>query len=152
MRAVALAVGMAALLLGCGGETCVRAIECVEDCGGPIVATACTCPAGTFDRLSCGDAATGSLESVELVEVRGGGADTSGNEELCVVLRAGEEIVLDQVRFLTASWPGPITIGAEPVELCARGCWCFAPSGNEVIVVRGSEERRIAGPSGACCG
>jgi hypothetical protein len=32
---------------------CFRAVDCVQQCGGPVVASGCSCPAGTFDRLTC---------------------------------------------------------------------------------------------------
>jgi hypothetical protein len=43
----------------CGVSECVRAVECVSACGGPVVQSGCCpCPTGTFDDLLClGDAA-----------------------------------------------------------------------------------------------
>jgi hypothetical protein len=51
-------VSITPLAAGCGTTTCVRALECVERCGGPVVASGCSCPAGTFDQLTCVDAAS----------------------------------------------------------------------------------------------
>lgn len=157
MRSTAPALVAAALLClatGCDdNEMCVAAIDCVETCGGPIVASGCSCPAGTVDVATCEDAGPMALlDTVELVSVTGDGSDTSGSEELCVTLRSDPEVIVDQVVFLTATFTGPIRITPEGVTLCQTGCWCFAPSGNPVQVRRGREVREIPGPGGACCG
>jgi hypothetical protein len=37
---------------GCG--ECIRAVECVEACGGNVVQSGCCpCPEGTFDNIQC---------------------------------------------------------------------------------------------------
>ncbi len=47
--------------LGCTEDiVCVRAIECVVRCGGPVVASGCQCPDGTFDALTCVNADAGT--------------------------------------------------------------------------------------------
>ncbi len=50
-------VAVTTLLIGCGQTTCFVALECVERCGGPIVASGCSCPSGTFELGRCTDAA-----------------------------------------------------------------------------------------------
>ena len=44
-------------MAGCGtpGTTeCLRAVDCVESCGGPVVQSGCdACPKGSFDDISC---------------------------------------------------------------------------------------------------
>jgi len=56
MRSFALVVSassIALLVAGCP-VTCIRAINCVETCGGPVLQSGCSaCPAGTFDDLMC---------------------------------------------------------------------------------------------------
>jgi hypothetical protein len=38
----------------CKTASCVRAVDCVKKCGGPVVQTGCCpCPAGTVDSLDC---------------------------------------------------------------------------------------------------
>lgn len=159
MRSLApalVAIAFLSLAVGCNdGVMCFAAIDCVETCGGPIVASGCSCPSGTIDVATCEDADAGPmalLDTIELVSVTGDGSDTSGSEELCVTLRSDPEVIVDQVVFLTATFTGPIRITPEGVTLCQTGCWCFAPSGNEVQIRRGREVRYIPGPSGACCG
>jgi hypothetical protein len=43
---------------GCGIVECIRAIECVQRCGGPILTSGCCpCPSGSADRaILCGAA------------------------------------------------------------------------------------------------
>lgn len=49
-----------ALLGGCPGNVmCIRAIRCVQVCGGPVLSSGCgPCGAGTFDDFRCLDAGT----------------------------------------------------------------------------------------------
>lgn len=57
------AIAFALTTTGCWGQTCIRAIRCVERCGGPIVQSGCNaCPGGTFDDLMCTDAAARDAE------------------------------------------------------------------------------------------
>ncbi len=53
-------VGATALLAslsmttGCGSDVrCVRAIACVETCGGPVVHEGCECPSETVPQETC---------------------------------------------------------------------------------------------------
>lgn len=50
-----------AAFAGCGNNNaqCIRVAECVQTCGGPVVASGCAaCATGTFDNISCSDGAT----------------------------------------------------------------------------------------------
>src|SRR5512141_2639316 len=38
----------------CGLIECFRNVECVAECGGPVLrSSCCPCAAGTFDRIQC---------------------------------------------------------------------------------------------------
>lgn len=42
----------------CDIPECFRAVNCVEECGGPILSSSCCpCPDGTFDDITCRGAA-----------------------------------------------------------------------------------------------
>jgi hypothetical protein len=54
----------------CGTIQCIRAIECVESCGGPVESSGCCpCPTGTFDQIQCSTGGGGA-----------GGANTEPGE------------------------------------------------------------------------
>jgi hypothetical protein len=59
----------------CAAAECIRAIECVASCGGPVLKSGCCpCDAGTFDRaLECGASTGGSGGGGS-----GGGSSTAG--------------------------------------------------------------------------
>lgn len=47
--------------LNCEEVQCIRAIECVESCDGPVLkASCCPCDEGTFDNIECSAATGGS--------------------------------------------------------------------------------------------
>jgi hypothetical protein len=47
----------------CGVTECFRAVECVEECGGPVVQSGCCpCPEGTIDSIDCGSGGKGPRE------------------------------------------------------------------------------------------
>ncbi len=44
---------------------CIRAIECVQTCGGPVLQSGCAaCPSGTFDNWVCRDAGVDAATDV----------------------------------------------------------------------------------------
>lgn len=64
-KSPSLAAAAAGLMLagtGCDGSPpqdclipeCYRPINCVEECGGPVIqSSCCACPEGTFDDIDC---------------------------------------------------------------------------------------------------
>mgnify|MGYP001602925420 CR=1 FL=1 len=61
-------------LPGCPGRECLRAVRCVQVCGGPLLSSGCgACAAGTFDDLDCRD---GGVDAG--AEADGGGLDGGG--------------------------------------------------------------------------
>jgi hypothetical protein len=83
--AVILLLGVAAILPGCpfgGCGECVRAVNCVEKCGGPVIQSGCCdCPSGTFDDFDCTDGGQDCGEcfrAVNCVETCGGPSVQSG--------------------------------------------------------------------------
>jgi hypothetical protein len=57
---------------------CIRAIECVSDCDGPVLSSGCCpCPAGTFDKIECMTGAGGTSGSAGANA--GGSSNTGGS-------------------------------------------------------------------------
>lgn len=141
----------------------MRILPVTEACIRPILSrsvTALVCgvlaAACAADPEAMADATVGSpLDAVVVENVSADGEDTSGNEELCVSLTSPTPIVLDRVEVEgQVAFDGPIQVDASgnTPGLCARGCWCFRPSDNEVVLTLGDEVRRVSIGGRSCCG
>jgi hypothetical protein len=98
---------------------CLRAIECVERCGGPVLqSSCCPCPSGTFDSFECGVGGapgTGGGGSTSQ-----GGATSSGATSSGATSSGGT----------TTTMPGGIECIADTdcrIEGDCCGCYSFGP-------------------------
>ena len=61
----------------CENIQCFRAIECVEQCGGPVLSSGCCpCAEGTFDSISCSSDGSGGTDGA------GGALGVAGSDAL----------------------------------------------------------------------
>jgi len=61
----------------CENIQCFRAIECVEECGGPVLSSGCCpCGEGTFDSITCSNNGSGGSDGA------GGAVGVAGSDAL----------------------------------------------------------------------
>jgi hypothetical protein len=94
----------------CEEFQCLRAIECVETCGGPVLkASCCPCDPGSFDNIQCGAGGGGG---------GGGGGGAPDLDELNTDCPADDACS----EGLT-----PVTFYGVAGEAGPEFCWCTIP-------------------------
>jgi hypothetical protein len=67
----------------CTTIQCIRAIECVEECGGPVMSSGCCpCPGGTFDQIECMTGEGGADGNAGTGNSPAGGPGTGGTDPI----------------------------------------------------------------------